>query len=371
LRIGIDVRMLGYSGIGTYIEGLIKGLTKIDRKNQYFLITNREESGSFPPNFEIKRINARIFSVQEQWELYSLIEKEKLDIFHFPHFFSLFFCPCKMVVTIHDLIPLIFPNEFSIAARLYCRLMISHSLKKSKKIIAVSQNTKKDILNFFHTPEEKIEVIYEGVDEDFHPVTDRHLLSEIKSKYHIDAPFILYAGLRKPHKNLVSLIEAFRIFKKSGSKEKLVIAGKEDRRYPLEQEIKKMGISQEVILTGHVSRQDLVLLYNAADIFIFPSLYEGFGLPVLEAMACGRPVIASNRSSIPEIAGDGAIFFDPYNVEEMARAIETVLNNESLRCSLVEKALKKAGAFSWIETSKRTLRVYEEIQKTNENSAGQ
>lgn len=350
--------MSGHSGIGTYLNGLIEGLSKIDAENQYVLVTNEDRTLPLPVNFKFKKIEGRVFSLRSQFEMHSIVKEEKLDLLHIPHFYSFFLCPCAMVTTIHDLILSLFPEETSLFKRIYYNFMIKYSLNKARKIIAVSQNTKKDIVALFHIPQEKIKVVYEGVEEDFYPMRDEHSLNLVKEKYGINAPFLFYVGLKKPHKNLKRLLEAFRILKSQGRREKLVLAGKEDHRYPLENVAKEMGLEGEIIFTGYVSKNELVMLYNASEIFIFPSLYEGFGLPILEAMACGKPVITSNCSSIPEVAGDSALFVDPYNVMEIAGAIGRVLDNEQLKKNLSEKALQRPKIFSWTKCAYETLGVY-------------
>lgn len=361
MRIAIDIRMLNYSGIGTYIENLVKNLSQIDSKNEYILINSGEELPDLPSNFKFRNIHSKVFSLSEHYKLPFILKEEGIDIFHFPHFYSLFFCACKGVVTIHDLIFSIFPAETSMPGRLYYNLMIKHSLKIAKKIIAVSHNTKRDIMNFFGIPDAKIEVIYEGIDKIFHPIDDRVVLENIKQKYNIDAQFILYVGLKKPHKNLSRLIRAFGLWKRSGRKGKLVIVGKEDVRYSLKPLVEEFGLNNEVVFTGYIPREDLVLLYNAAEIFVFPSLYEGFGLPVLEAMACGKPIIASNCSSLPEIVGDCAVLINPYDIEEMANVIKVVLDDEKLKRDLSQKALDRSKFFSWSKCAEQTIDVYESV----------
>ncbi len=367
MLIGIDARMLRYSGIGKYIQNLIENLARIDRKNQYILFVKENDLGICKinqENFNFQVVRASLFSPREQLSLPIEIKRNRLDTFHTPHFNLPLFSPVKKVVTIHDLIPSIFPKaRSSRLSRLYYRFMNSQAAKKAGKIIVDSKNTKKDLLKFFKILEGKIEVIYGGVSERFKPVNDTESLEAIKKKFNSTKNFLLYVGLRKPHKNLVSLIKVLGILRgKMDFDIQLVIVGKKDPRFTqVEEAAKKLDLVEEVLSLGEVSDEDLVLLYNAAQIFLFPSLYEGFGLPPLEAMACGTPVISSNTSSLPEVLGDAALLIDPNDTNKWVEKIKAVLTSEDLRKKLKRKGLERARHFSWKRAAQDTLKVYESL----------
>lgn len=364
MRIGIDGRMLRYSGIGEYIRNLVENLAKIDRENQYILFAKENDLEIYKinqENFSFQVVKAPLFSLSEQIVLPFEIKKNRLDIFHTPHFNIPLFSPVTRVVTIHDLIPLLFSRaRFSWLARTYYRFMNSQATKKTRKIIVDSKNTKRDLFKFFKVPEGKIEVIYGGVSERFKPVNDVETLEAIKRKLNITKKFLLYVGLRKPHKNLVILIKVLKILRgKMNFDIQLVMVGKRDPRFTqVEEAAKELGLEGEVLSLGEVSNEDLVLLYNTAQVFVFPSLYEGFGLPPLEAMACGIPVISSNSSSLFEVLGDAAILLDPNDTNEWAEKIREVLTDEELREKLRRKGLERVKKFSWERAAQDTLKVY-------------
>ena len=367
MRIGIDARMLRYFGIGEYIRNLIENLTKIDKENQYILFgkeNDLEICKINQENFSFQVVKAPLFSLSEQIVLPFEIKKNRLDIFHTPHFNIPLFSSVKRVVTIHDLIPLIFPGVYtSWPARTYYRLMNAQAARRARKIIADSENTKRDLLKFFRLPKERIEVIYGAVSERFKPVNDVKSLEKIGKKFNITKKFLLYVGLRKPHKNLVSLIKVLEILRRKMDFDiQLVMVGKEDARFTqVEETAKELDLVEEVLSLGEVSNEDLVLLYNAAQVFVFPSLYEGFGLPPPEAMACGTPVISSNTSSLSEVLGDAAILIDPNDTNKWAEKIREVLTNENLRKELKQKGLERVKRFSWERAAQDTLRVYESL----------
>jgi len=339
MRIGIDARMLKKTGIGEYIKNLIINLSKIDKENEYILFLDQNNLKDYKvkqPNFKVELVKSAIFTLTEQAEMSFKAYLRRLDIFHSPHFVVPLLWPRKVVITIHDLTLNLFPDELlSRKASVYYNFMMISALKKADKIIAISNNTKKDIIDFFEVPQEKIKVIYEAVNSQYRSITDRDLLRKVKQKFSIAQEFLLYVGLKKPHKNLIKLIKSFEILRKERKVDvKLVIVGKMDPRYTgIACLTEKLGLGKEIILTGYISNEDLILLYNAARAFVFPSLYEGFGFPPLEAMACGTPVVSSNAGSLAEVLGEAALVFNPLDVNDMADKIHQVISNEGLRKS--------------------------------------
>ncbi len=372
-RIGIDCRMYSsaFTGIGRYVYELTENLFRIDRKNEYVLFFNEPEFEKFKKksksqNSKIQKVlvNAPHYSIKEQTHFLHLLNKAKLDLMHFTHFNAPVCYRKTSIVTIHDLTLNFFPGKKmnSPFYRAAYHLTLKNAVKKAKKVITVSENTKKDLQILLKTPSDKIEVIYEGVHEKFRPLTDRSAVEKIKAKYRLDKPYLLYTGVWRSHKNLPNLIKAFHILKNDyGFDGYLVITGRKDPLY--EPEIVKEAVSleldDEVIFTGLVDEKDMVPLYNGALVYVFPSLYEGFGLSPLEAMQCGVPVAASAVSCIPEVCGkDNAVFFDPLCPNEMAEKIFSLISEKSLREKLIVNGLAHVKKFSWARMAEKTLQVY-------------
>ena len=356
MKIAVDARMINMSGIGTYIQNLLKnGCYDI-------LLGNKEELEKYSKKEEIIEFNSSIYGIKEQLKFpYKELKKKKPDVLHIPHYNIPLFYRGKMIVTIHDLTHLIFPqflpNKF---AYLYAKFMIWFATKRANKIITDSENTKKDILERFNVKPEKIEVIYIGVGEEF-VEKEKDELEYLYSKFNIpkDKKILMYVGNLKPHKNLETLLEAFA---KIEDKEEccLILVGKAFEKYNvLEEKEISLGIRNNVIHTGIVSRDELVDLYNLADLFIFPSLYEGFGLPILEALACGTPVICSNTASMPEVGGDVVEYINPYDVEEITLKIKQSL--VKLNKYKKEELINYSKKFCWTDCKKRTMKCINDL----------
>ncbi len=376
MRIGIDARMLGFSGIGRYTENIIQELLQIDKKNEYVLFVQKKFQSSNHPiiqssNFKAIEVDAPIYSLKEQSNFLRAVVKQKLDVMHFTHFNVPFLYRRPYIVTIHDLTPLYFPGKKrnSFLEKSAYKLILKNALKNSKKIIAVSNFTKKDILkNFPSIKKEKITVIYEGAgaaDAAKCKIKNAKCKITIKnSKLKIDN-YILYVGVWREHKNLKGLICAFEKLKSQGSKFKalkLVIVGRPDPIYKeVELATENSKYKNDIILTGYVKNEELPLLYKNATAFVFPSFYEGFGLPPLEAMSLGLPVVSSNTSSLPEILADAALYFNPRNTKDMVEKIKKVVLDKKLRSMLIEKGKKQVLKYSWREAAKETLKIYKMI----------
>jgi glycosyltransferase involved in cell wall biosynthesis len=353
VKIAVDARMINMSGIGTYIQNLMKN-------DCYDVALGKEsEIKNVDDKIEVIDFNASIYGIKEQLKFpYRKLKKENIDVLHVPHYNVPIFYKGKMVVTIHDLIHLIhpefLPNKF---AYFYAKFMIWIALKKAKKIITVSQSTKNDILARFKVNPDKIEVIPNGVGEEF-VNKDRKDIEYLYDKFNIpkDKKILMYVGNLKPHKNLERLLEAYS---KTKTKDDtcLVLVGKAFEKYNvLGDRESKLCIKEKVIHTGIVTQEELVDLYNLADLFIFPSLYEGFGLPILEALSCGTPVICSNTSSMPEVGGDNTEYFDPYNENELTNKIdEQIKAKKNVSC---EEWIEK---FDWKLTANKTKVMFDKI----------
>lgn len=371
MRIGIDARMYSteFTGIGRYVYELIKRLSEIDTKNEYVLFMNNPEYEKFEvPNKRFKKVlvNAHHYSIKEQTSYLFAIYMAKLDLMHFTHFNAPIFYKKKSVVTIHDLTLSFFPGKKmnSWFYRTAYNLVLKSAVNHAKKIIAVSENTKSDLIDVAHTNPGKIDVIYEGVGEKFTPRTNKEDLLEVLKKYGINKDFLLYTGVWRGHKNLVNLIKAFALLREGpeGLDLSLVITGEEDPYYPeVKRTVNELGLEHNVIYTGMVPEDELVALYQGATIYVFPSLYEGFGLPPLEAMRCGTPVVASKTSCIPEVCGENnAVYFDPYDPEDIANSLRRVLLDPLLQEELRGFGLKHSLSFSWEKMAEKTLEVYNE-----------
>ena len=370
MRIGIDCRMYSsnFTGIGRYVYELVKNLREIDGENEYVLFFNDPEFAKFNDDsgrFKKVLVNAKHYSFAEQIKFLRMIIKEKIDVMHFTHFNAPVLYGCPTVVTIHDLTLHFFPGKKmnNLFYKLAYKFCIKTAVLKARKVIAVSKNTKVDIKNILKIDEKKVEVIYEGVNDSFKPVNDKILLGEVLKKYGIEKEYLIYTGVWREHKNILGLIEAFSKLK---SDVVLVITGKEDKFYSGEiyKLIDKLGMKNRVIFTGLVSEEELVLLMGGAKVFVFPSFYEGFGLPPLEAMQCEVPVVSSVTSSMKEICFDAAEFFNPHDTDEMAKKMELVINDENVRKKLIENGKKRVKEFSWEKMAGETLEVYKKAHGT-------
>jgi len=368
LRIGIDARALHYEGVGKYIKELIKHIAKIDHQNKfilYFFSKKDLENNSIQQfNFHNVILPVDFYSPHKQFYLYRRLHQDNLDVFHATnHWLIPFKSPCPVVTTMHDTLIKTARRVIPFKVLTYGSVVTWVALMTSDKIISVSNFTKREITNLYPKATKKISVIYHGVGSEFKPADEQEII-RIRKKYQLDKKYILYVGSLKNHKNIHRLIRAFS--KLSSLDIELAIAARlEQRFYNIIQLPLLLGIKEKVKFLGYVPTADLPGLYSGAEAFILPSLIEWFGLPVIEAMACGVPVIASNTGAIPEIAGEAAIYFDPTSTEEIANSIYKVLKDEKLRKYLVKMGFEKIKKFSWKTTAQKTLSVYKEAYNQN------
>ncbi|ABR55980.1 MAG: hypothetical protein PWP15_87 [Methanothermococcus sp.] len=370
MKIGIISDRLNrpLTGIGNYVYNLINELSKIDKEN--ICLINYEENNLFPDLNRIfiknpfEEFPKRPFYFWHLFLNYYLNKKKlDLDIIHSPENSSLF---TKLknqlkIITVYDVIPLQFPETYAKITVFRYKLLFSKTLNTSNKIISISHHTKQDLIKHFKISEDKIKVIHLAANENYKPLKENEI-NNIKQKYNLNYPFILYVGTLEPRKNIPNLLKALYKLKKHSIKHKLVITGKKGWKYKsIFETIEKLNLQKDVIFTGYVPDEDLPALYNAADLFVYPSLYEGFGLPPLEAMQCGTPVITSNTSSLPEVVGDAGIMVNPYDVDELANKMYEVLTNDGIREELSKKGIERAKLFSWKKCAEEHLKVYEEV----------
>ena len=367
MRIAIDARKLRDYGIGTYVRNLLRHLSRIDQATEYVVLcrdSDCELVGALGENFRSVPEASPGYSVREQITVPLDLRRERADLFHAPHYVLPALTPCKSVVTIHDCIHLRFPQYLRRLGYAYARGSLWLATHRSNRILTVSEASKRDILDYFSVPPEKIDVIYNGIDERFSTPPPEEDVARVRERYQLDDPFILYAGNIKPHKNLERTIEAFHLLRRGGQFEqvKLVIIGDEIAKYAaLRHAVHRHKLHKYVRFFGFVPDRTLAILYRLAAVFVFPSLYEGFGLPPLEAMASGTPVITSNVSSLPEVVGDAALLVDPLQPEAIADAMRRVLTDSALRDDLRARGLARARQFSWERSIRRVREIYGEV----------
>ncbi len=371
MKIGIDVREISgqKAGKGHYVKQLILHLKDVDKENQYFLYSDSDfDIGNLPSNFNKVIISAPSFL----WHFFaslSLKFTNKVDVFLATTSYiipALSFVKCVTVIC--DLVVFSrFSEKHILKSRILEKITLKRAIKKSSKIIAISKNTKEDIFAHFGTPSEKIAVIYLAASESFMPIENKEIVYEVAKKYNLPLKFILFVGTLEPRKNIPKLIESYMMLETVIRREfKLVIVGKKGWYYKeIFDAVKKTKLEKDIIFTGYIPDNDLPIIYNAASLFIFPSLYEGFGLPILEALSCGIPTIVSNISSLPEIVGNAAILVDPNNKKEISNAIQKVLFSASLNQELRQVGPIQAAEFSWSKTARETLLVLEEVGKSS------
>jgi glycosyltransferase involved in cell wall biosynthesis len=368
VRIGIDARKLHDFGIGTYIRNLLRELARIDENSEYVLLCNPDDTGlaeSLGQNFRTVPERSALYSIGVQISIPLAVRRERVDLFHAPHYVLPALVGSRTVVTIHDCIHLMFPQylRHRRMGYAYARASLWTAAHKSDRIFTVSEQSKRDILRFFNVPAEKIVVTPNAIDDRFGIAPSDESVEQTRDRYQLDHPFILYAGNIRPHKNLERLIDAFQRVRASGHQElKLIIIGNEiSRLQTLRRAVHKHQLHKHVRFHGYVPDKTLSVMYRLASVFVFPSLYEGFGLPPLEAMACGTPVVTSNVSSLPEVVGDAAVLVDPYSPEAIAEGILSVLNDSELRASLKRRGLARAREYSWNRSVRRVREIYGEV----------
>ena len=370
MRIAIDARKLHDYGIGTYVRNLLRQLARLDGENEYVVVCRPEDVAqvrTLGENFQPMAETAPPYSIREQITLPMDLWRAQAKLFHAPHYVLPPLTPCRSVVTIHDVIHLMFPEYLpNRLAYAYARAVIWSAIRRADRVLTVSDASKRDILRYFDVSAGKVEVIPNAIDDRFRVAPSDEEIAQVRERYQLHSPFLLYAGNIKPHKNLERLIEAFADLRRRGFDEvKLLIIGDQVTKYPaLRRAVHRCKLHTHVRFFGFVPDRMLAVLYRLADAFVFPSLYEGFGLPPLEAMASGTPVVTSNVSSLPEVVGDAALLVDPYDTGAIADALERLLSDEALRRDLIARGHARASEFSWERSVRRIREIYLEVSAT-------
>jgi len=384
LKIGIDCRMYGlkHAGIGRYVMNLVEELLKQDKENEYVLFINDDESIKtqiYSSNFKTVVVEVPHYSLKEQLLMPGIVAREKVDLMHFPHFNVPVFYQGKYVVTIHDLIkhaskgmttttrsPLLYWLKF-----LGYKIVFRQAVRRAEKIITPSQFVKNEVIKEYGVKPGKVVVTYEGVDDMFKVQSAKCKVtvqsSKLLKKYNIKKPYLLYVGSVYPHKNIERLIEAVKLLNNKYLTSDIlhitlvIVCARNVFSERLRNKVVQMEAQEFVNLAGFVPDEDLAVLYRQAEAFVFPPLLEGFGLPGLEAMSVGCPVLCSNIPVLREVYGEAALYFDPLNPEEMAKKMVEVIDQKGKRDKMAEKGKRQAEKYSWSKMAKEILKVYSSV----------
>ena len=381
MKVAIDIRRMTEFGVGTYIRNVVRTLARLDRENKYFLIgslTRVAECGPLPGNFHAIELMAADDTVKGNVDFRAIVRRLDCNVVHIPH---LYWVPrglkCPYVITVHDLLEHMYGSHDSSPLRRSMHFFLTRRvLRGAARVLAVSQFTKNETHKLLAIPDNRIEVVYNAIDERFlHGHATEADRAMIAQRYQVNYPFILYAGSIRPHKNVVRIIEAFSALKSELAKEgqfedlKLIIIGDDVVGHPrLRRTVVRSGVQLDVRFLGFVPIEVLRIFYDVAKVFVFPSLYEGFGLPPLEAMAHGTPVVASNTSSLPEVVGNAALMVNPENVFEIRRGLQQALLDPAARERMKERGYAQAQRFSWTGSVARILEIYREVAGTRASS---
>jgi len=367
MRIAIDARLSYYvqGGITQYTLNLIRALAAVDRENEYLLFQRRPDQRTIVTQSNFRRVSlwAPTHHPLEQYVFSAeLALQGRIDVVHCTDFIPPFYYRRPSVITVHDLAFLLYPHFLTRRSARYYGL-IDRAVRRADHIIAVSEATKRDLVRLTGTPEHKVTVIHEAAEPIYFPIHDQDVLEQIHIKYHLPEQYVLFVGTIEPRKNLPTLIRAYRgLIEQYKSEAHLAIVGKQgwlyDEVYRL---VEELGLQERVHFLGRVPAADLPHIYNASQMLVLPSYYEGFGLPPLEALACGVPVIVSDTSAMPEVVGDAAIRVACEDVEGFTVAMWRLLTDDGLRADMVAKGLKRVKCFSWERAARETLGVYERV----------
>ncbi len=358
-------------GIGVYALNLISCLCKQDTKNTYYILVQDDDNSLdfiSNPRFHKIKVNSKLFRkiifmpLLEQFIIPYLALKHKIDVIHSLHYSFPLLSVGRKVVLIPDMTFFKFPQYHLFLKVLYFRFFTFMASFFADKIVTISESSKRDFLEKFPVDKDMVKVIYLGKDSSFNGNLDKNRIEEVKTKYGIENEYVLYIGTIEPRKNITSLIRAFSSFANVNKNCQLVIAGKKGWHYnSIFSLVNKLSLSERIIFTGFVLEEDKPFLIGGAKIFVYPSFYEGFGIPVLESLACGIPTITSNISSLPEVTADAALLIDPVDVDGLYKGIKRLFDDDILYAHLKEKSLKQAEKFNWDKTAQETVNIYNSL----------
>ena len=369
MRIGLNAQLLSLSdsyrgaGIAHYIHQILVHLPRVGAHTYIAFVADKTFRADgmevVPARLPTSRPPVRI--LWEQTFLPLELARRRVDLLHAMAFVTPVLAPVPSVVTVYDLSFALFPESFRPFNRWYLTTMTRRSVRKARAIIAISQNTANDLHRLWGVRRDRIHLAYCGVDDIFRPMPASEVAAFREARA-LPARYILFVGTLEPRKNVVRLLEAYALLKRQGISHKLVVAGGKGWMYePIFEAVERLGLGSDVLFPGFVPRQELPLWYNGADVFVYPSLYEGFGLGPLEAMACGTPVVVSDRASLPEVVGDAGLTVSPDDAPALAEAMGAILSDAALATRLRERGLRRAGEFTWERTAQATVRAYESV----------
>ncbi len=363
MRIVIDARMIkpgSMHGIARYVDNLLHNLKTKGFMHKFFVLVNANsplEQMQWPSHIELVTIRSVWISLSEHWELPRVLRQLKADLFHAPSYVAPIVTPCRMVMTIHDLNHMVLPQFYTPLHQLYYKFVVRNSIKRSRYILTVSNFSKDEIVRNLNLSPEKVFVTYNGVSARYRPVKDQEFLRYVRDIYELPEKFIFCLSNNKPHKNVQQLVRAYCY---ADIKIPLVLACPFDRN--IIRIAESFGKKHLIYFTKFISEEHLPAVYSLTHLFVYPSTYEGFGLPPLEALSCGAPVVVARSSSLPEVVGDHAIFVNPYDYKAIAEALELGINDEELRKKLTAFGVEHARRFSWEAMTTQTLQIYERCQ---------
>jgi len=381
MLIAFDCRIIrdkNPAGIARVVLEFLKNVLVYDRKNDYILIFDNIEMKELVMS-HLKNVKKRhkiiilpygLMSFSDILHLPKILRERKIDIYYVPYYItSPFHKGYKVIITIFDLIHFFYPRlKMSLGRKAFHFFSFMPRLvfKRADRIITISISTSRDLVKKFRISPKKVRLIYMGVAESFHMIDQKKSKRFIEDKYKIKKPYILYVGRNEPHKNIKAIVLAYRLLPKNIISEyNLVFVGKQEERYEesIKELIEKYNLSNNIIFTGYVEESDLSYIYSAASVFVFPSFYEGFGLPILEAMKCGVPVVSSNTSSLPEVGGDAVLYAEPYDVAKISDHIKNILENRELKNGMIKKGLDQVKKFTWFKAANNLLQCFKEFEK--------
>jgi glycosyltransferase involved in cell wall biosynthesis len=356
------------AGAGRYTLSLIQALSRVDEAHDYVIYARRHslsELDGLGPRFQVVDVGPLSRARRYLWEQTSLpadLRRRRVALLHSPHHTTPWaYAPCPRVVTVHDVTFFLLPERYPFARRLFFQYATMLSVRRAKAILVPSQSAADDLRVFLHPPQSRVHVTHEGVDACFRPLDAETCARLVQERYGLPLGYVLSLGTREPGKNRTTLLRAFKRLVDAGRDLHLAVVGGQGWQSDDEAEVASLALRDRVHFTGYVPQADLPALYNAASVFVFPSLHEGFGLPALEALACGTPVVTSNRSALPEVAGNAALLVDPLDADAIATAIERILDDPGLAAQLRRAGLERAAAFTWDACAEATLAVYRQV----------